>query len=227
MSAVSLAWLGAFLANLPFLTTTVDGVQTVATWRAVAVNLGLLLFFGLQHSLMPRPFLKKPLEAAMGPAAARGVYNVASGLVLMVLVYYWQPIEGTVWAVEGPLAWAFLLVFAAGAAMAGAAVLVIGGGELLGLPQAMAALKGEEPFRDSFRTPWLYRIVRHPMQLGVILMLFGSPQMTVGHLLFSAGMAVYVWIGVTFEEEGLTDAFGDAYVAYKKEVPKLFPWPRP
>jgi protein-S-isoprenylcysteine O-methyltransferase Ste14 len=47
--------------------------------------------------------------------------------------------------------------------------------------------------------------------------------MTVGRLLFSTTMTIYILIGVHFEERDLVQEFGSDYVAYRKRTPKLLP----
>ena len=74
-----------------------------------------------------------------------------------------------------------------------------------------------------FRTPVLYKMVRHPMQLGVIVLLFATPHMTWGHLLFATAMTAYIFVGLYFEERALLRTFGQRYASYQHNVPMLFP----
>ena len=74
--------------------------------------------------------------------------------------------------------------------------------------------------------PWLYRVVRHPMYLGLIITFWATPDMSVGHALYAGGMTLYILIGVRFEERGLTASFGETYRDYQRRVPMLLPWPR-
>ncbi len=71
----------------------------------------------------------------------------------------------------------------------------------------------------------LYRFVRHPLQLGLLVMMIATPVMTLGHLIFVAAMALYVAIGLRFEERALLREFGAAYAAYQRDVPMLIPRP--
>lgn len=75
----------------------------------------------------------------------------------------------------------------------------------------------------EMKQPFLYRIVRHPMQLGLVIGFWATPDMTIGHLLFAAAMTGYILIGLHFEERALVRQFGDEYRQYQKTTPKLFP----
>ncbi|MGB8330395.1 MAG: hypothetical protein WCE62_09730, partial [Polyangiales bacterium] len=73
----------------------------------------------------------------------------------------------------------------------------------------------------------LYRLVRHPIQLGILIGIWAAPLMTVGHFVFAAAMSAYVFVGLFFEERDLVRQFGQRYLAYRQSVPKLIPhlWP--
>jgi protein-S-isoprenylcysteine O-methyltransferase Ste14 len=81
--------------------------------------------------------------------------------------------------------------------------------------------------RPEFRTPALYRIVRHPMMLGVLVGVWAAPRMTIGHVVFAASLTAYIMIGVYFEERSLLRELGESYARYRAEVPMVLPWPRP
>ena len=64
---------------------------------------------------------------------------------------------------------------------------------------------------------------RHPLYLGFLIAFWSIPTMTQGHMLFAAGMTVYVLIAVRYEEEDLTTALGEAYAQYRTRVGMLVP----
>jgi methanethiol S-methyltransferase len=223
-NAVSLGCL-LFLADL-WLPQTIDrSIWPLLPWpHAAAIDIGLLVLFGLQHSVMARAGFKARLHRILPPHLERTAYVIASSLALGLLIVAWQPIPAIVWQVRSPvsadLLWA---VYAAGWLLVVAATYMINHYELFGLAQVWRKFRGLPAPADDFRTPYLYRYVRHPLYLGWLLVFWATPSMSAGHLLFAAGMSLYILIGMMHEERDLLRLFGAAYRDYRARVPALIP----
>ncbi|MGZ2259446.1 methyltransferase family protein [Roseobacter sp. A03A-229] len=218
------AYMAGFL--LSFLVPKGINTQTtaeVSLLHAIIVNLGLIGLFGFLHSLLARERVKTQLLKLLPAAAERSTYVVQSSLCLALAMWQWQPLPGVIWQLEGPAALATYAAFGIGAGLVLWSTFLIDHFELFGLRQIWTHLRGQPMPEPVFRTPMLYRIVRHPMQLGIVILLFATPQMTWGHLLFAGAMTAYIFVGLYFEERALLRLFGERYAAYQKAVPMLIP----
>ena len=96
--------------------------------------------------------------------------------------------------------------------------------ELFGLTQVWNYVANRKPSVPVFKTPALYRLVRHPIYLGFVIGFWSTPRMSVGHLLFSIGTTGYILLGIYFEERDLISTYGQRYRQYRERVPMLIPF---
>lgn len=224
----ALLYLIGFAGNV-LVPTSVD-VGREASWlEALVVDALLLGAFAIQHSVMARGAFKRRWTRVVPPAAERSTYVLATSLVLALLFWQWRPMAATVvWHVDDPVAvrlvWA---IFALGWVLVLLSTFLIDHFELFGLRQVYSRLTGRGMRAPEFRTPLLYRYVRHPLYVGLVLSLWSAPRMTAGHAMFSLGLTGYILVGIWFEERDLVAHFGERYRRYRAEVGMLVPRRRP
>ncbi|WP_420629246.1 methyltransferase family protein [Candidatus Leptofilum sp.] len=215
-----------FIGNWSFMPHQIDSGEMTTVGLALVINLGLVLLFGLQHSIMARPAFKQVLTRFIPKAAERSTYVLTSGILMLSFCFFWQPIDGTVWAVHSNVGQAILTAgYLFGWAFAVLASFVINHFELFGLQQAYRNLKNQQEPPPKFTQRFLYRLVRHRLQLGVLIGLWSTPTMTFTHLFLAIALTIYIFIGLYFEEKDLRAALGQAYVNYQQRVPKVIPVP--
>lgn len=223
--------LALFLSGLPELfgiplPITVDASiwPPLSPWLAGTVDLGLIVVFGLQHSVMARPGFKRWFTGFVPPHLERAVYVFVSCPALLLVLVFWQPLPGIIWrsddSVVTMLVWA---VFGAGWLLLVAATYMINHFELFGLAQAWRHWRGTSAPAGGFRMAYAYRYVRHPIYTGWLTVFWATPQMSASHLLFAMGMSVYILVGMICEERDLIATFGDRYRDYRARVPALLP----
>ena len=218
----SFIYLAGFLQDFGVPKAINDGALVPAS-EALLINLGLVFLFGFFHSLMARDGFKRWWTRFVPQEAERSTYVLQSALFLFLAMWQWRPMPDVIWHFDGLLAAAWVALFVVGVSVLLISTFLIDHFELFGIRQVLSASAGRRIPDPQFREPWLYRIVRHPMQLGVLITVFATPHMTVGHLVFASAMSVYVLIGLYFEERALLREFGDTYRDYQRRTPMLLP----
>ena len=202
------------LLSLPvmyFVRLRVPAPDSSDALRDAASNVGLFTVFALHHSIMARTGAKRWIIRMVPPELERSVYVWIASVLFMAVCWLWQPLPGVVWHVQGP-GIILYIAQAFGVALTIAAARIVGIWELAGVKQPNPAnaieFKAEGPFG----------LVRHPIYLGWILMLFPTPVMTTSQLLFAAVSTMYLVIAIPWEEHLLLDTFGDKYRIYQQQM---------
>jgi protein-S-isoprenylcysteine O-methyltransferase Ste14 len=220
------AYLAGFVGNL-LVPKSIDSGPAGPIGTALAVDLLLIAVFGLQHSVMARPWFKAAWTRIVPAPIERSTYVWISNFLVALLVWQWRPIDLVVWDVSAPAGRAVLHgLFAAGWLLIPLASLMIDHFDLFGTRQVWLQLRGQEYRPLPFRTPLLYGWVRHPLYIGWMVAFWATPTMTAGHLLFAGTLTAYILIAYRIEERDLVHFFGAKYAAYRQRVPAFIPRPR-
>lgn len=221
-----------FLGNLPklsrpWLMPSADvGHAAGVPWFALVSNAALLVLFSLQHSLMARPFFKRLVTRVLPQQLERATYVHAANLAGFLVIGLWQPVPIVLWHVEAEFAEALLWTgFAAGWLLLFAAAFSIDILELLGLRQAWHWSQGRASHPLRLKTTWLYRYLEHPMYVGVILGLWMTPYMTLGHAALAAQLSIYIALAAGYERRDLRARFGGDYDRWRAGYSAIA-WPQ-
>lgn len=216
-----ISWLGGLafagaLAYLAYFYAIVLGEPAPhahAPLTAGAIDAALFAAFAAHHSLFARERAKRWVRRVAPPELERSIYVWASSALLVGTCALWQPLPGVVYEAHGWWRVPFWAVQAAGVLLTVLGARVIDPLELAGIQQATGR-RG----RDHLEVTGPFRLVRHPIYLGWMLMVFGTPSMTASRLLFAAVSSAYLILAIPWEEKSLVAAHGDRYRAYRTAV---------
>ncbi|MGB0956556.1 MAG: NnrU family protein, partial [Panacagrimonas sp.] len=176
-------FLGVFVYLVAFLCgvgvpKTIDSGEPGSMAQALLVNIGLLVLFGVQHSVMPRPGFKRWITQWLPPSVERSTYVLTTSLTLLAIFVCWQPMQGMLWQVQSPgLATALWVGNALGWVLVLISTFLTDHFDLFGLRQVWLNFMRRTYSPVPFREILLYRWMRHPMMTGLFIAFWSVPVM--------------------------------------------------
>jgi len=186
------------------------------------INLLLFSAFAMHHSLFARSGFKDALTRVVPAALERTSYVWIASVMFIAVCALWQPVPGVVWRIEGAGGAVLRIIQLAAVVFTLAAARHL---DILDLSGIRAALRlpSSRPMKLDEHGP--YGLVRHPIYLGWIFMVWPAPFMNGTRLAFAAISTIYLIVAIPFEERDLNRTFGEAYEHYADRVRhKILPW---
>jgi methanethiol S-methyltransferase len=189
----------------------------------LAWDVALSMLFFVQHSWMTRRNVRARIARVIAPIYVPAIYGAASGAALFAVVLFWQPSHVHLLTLVGPAR-----LVAQGFSIAAFGLFAWGLYTLrsfdpLGISPLAAHLRAKPSNPCPFAARGAYRLVRHPLYLAVIVLLWACPEVTVDRLLFNVLWTAWIVVGTRLEEADLVAELGDKYREYCRNVPMLIP----
>ncbi len=194
-----------------------DTVTMPFTWNSLVVNAAIFLVFPLQHSILPRKFVKERIS----PYLHRSFYVFTSGIALWIVLLNWKNFGPYLYRDVTPLP--FNILFYAALLLIIACTIALNHFQMFGLFQGYAAWKRLPLPQGKLETNGVYGIVRHPITSLLIVALWSHESLTTGRLCFNTLFTAYALVGTVFEERSLVQELGQDYLEYRKKVPAFIP----
>lgn len=225
ISLLTVVYAIGFVGNL-VVPKSIDSGEQGALGTSLLINIVLLGIFAVQHSGMARRGFKTWWSKIVPEPLERSTYVLIASLVLILLYWQWRPMTSQVWALEMPAGRIVLeVLFWLGWALVILATFLSNPFFVFGLGQAYRYLRAQSQPESRLDPPWLFQYVRNPVALGFLIAFWATPDMTMGHLLFSVATTGYIFIGVFLQERDLSQRYGTEYVDYRRRVSMIIPMP--
>ena len=214
-----------FVAPWDILPFHIDSVQTNSLESALLINISLVILFALQHSIMAREQFKEFITEFIPKAAERSTYVFVSGIFLSLIFIYWLGVDGYLWQVDNHVGEVILIsIYIFGWTFSTISSFIINHFELFGLQQVYLNLKNRAEPEPEFVDNYFYKFIRHPIQLGTLIGIWATPNMSYTHLMLSVTFTIYIFIGLHFEEKDLVRTLGKKYKTYQERVSMIIPF---
>jgi hypothetical protein len=192
------------------------------------------------HSLLASRQAKHLVRQIAGPRYRNGLYRLAynaQSVLLLAWAARWfsRLPDRELYRAKPPWSWLFRVGQAASLGVLLSGVQVIGPLDFAGVTQLRGLLAGHDPGPEpeaqgppmsadgEMVTDEVFRLTRHPSNLGALGFFLLFPRMTANRAVLAALVALYVVLGSLHEEHRLRAAYGVPFEEYRRKVPFLVP----
>lgn len=189
-------------------------------------DVGWALVFAVPHSLLLLPSTRRRLARWL-PAEFFGlVFCLASAVTLLLLMAAWRTSDVVLIELRGPARTAVLAGFYGSWVLMFYSMALTGLGYQTGITPFWHWFRGRTAPRREFRPTGLYRLLRHPVYLSFLGVIWLTPTVTLDRAVLIAVWTGYVCVGSYLKDERLAYYLGESYRAYQRAVPgyPLVPW---
>ncbi len=211
---LSLAWMLFFL-QFP---SAHGGGASHAFFNAI-----LLFLWAMLHSLLARSHVKDFITDYLGHHLFRVVYVITAGASLMVVLYFWRPVYGSLWQTHGISYGILSILYLCCIVGMFYSMLCIDYFDYLGIRSVLCHLKAQPEKKQFFEVKGPYAYCRHPAYLFLLMAFWIGPVMTASRFEFALIGSLYLIVGTFLEERNLREELGEVYDLYRANVPMWIP----
>ncbi|MEQ8968286.1 MAG: hypothetical protein RID91_20880 [Azospirillaceae bacterium] len=191
------------------------------------INTGLMLAYGLQHSLLTTQKAVKILNSFLHEKLWNFFYSMVAVALLVVGFAFWQSSGVTIYALEGAWYWAMWGAFAFCVFMFfWCFKYTTSFWQWIGLAQLKSLITGKEGAAYyRVRTNGIKRYIRFPHHTFLALLFWCQPVMTLDTLWLAIFATVYTYIGTAHQDTRGRRLLGEQWIEYSKYTNLMHPSP--
>jgi methanethiol S-methyltransferase len=190
---------------------------------ALALNTFLSLCFFAQHSGMIRRSFRSWSRQYIEEKYQGALYTISSGVVLLLMIMFWQQSSLLFVSVQGLLRWLLRGAFCLSLFGVMWGLWSLGKFDAFGLNPIRNPAPTAEADSCRLVVQGPYRWVRHPLYTFCLVMIWSYPDLTADRLLFNILWTAWIVVGTVLEERDLVESFGEEYRNYQRQAPMLIP----
>jgi protein-S-isoprenylcysteine O-methyltransferase Ste14 len=200
-----------FVGNLG-LSQSIDAKPQMPLVPALLIDGSLLFLAALLKSARTSPGFKRYWNRCI-PSTFERATNIFLNSILAAFIFWqWQPIGRVVWEISNVTAGTiFLVIYFVGWAIMLIGVLLNQQADPLRLRQSWLNFHNKPFTTNQRRLFFLHKLVRHPVNLGLLICFWSAPTMTVSHLFFAMLMTLYIFTVFQLEEKNLPINYRDKF----------------
>ena len=191
-------------------------IPCTESWALVDTLLALQ--FAVPHSVLLHPATRRRLRSVVSAEFYGAFFCVCTCISLLLIFRFWRSTNSLVWDLNGIgaqfmigafyLSWAGLLY----------SISLTGFGFQTGWTQWLYWYRGEKLPRRDFEARGVYRVMRHPVYLCFLGLIWFTPTMTVDHAVLTGIWTIYIGLGSALKDQRLLFYLGDSYRIYMEKV---------
>jgi protein-S-isoprenylcysteine O-methyltransferase Ste14 len=179
----------------------------------------LAVQFGVLHSLLLLPAMRKRLERFIPSPLYGCVFCLTTCLSLLLVMACWQRSAVVVWRLNGWTAWPVEAVYLLSWCGLAYTLSLTGYGWQTGWTPFWSWFRGRQTPRRKFEERGPYRVLRHPVYLCFLGLIWCTPTATLDRALLIGVWTAYVAVGSWLKDRRLEFYLGEVYRRYRARVP--------
>lgn len=183
------------------------------------IDLLLAAQFGLPHSLLLAAWVRKRLGHAIPSAQYGCFFCTCTCIGLLLTMELWQPSTTLLWRMQGAAAGAMTAVYVGSWVALLYSLQLTGLGYQTGFTTWRAWMRGRKASPRRFEPRGAYLIMRHPVYMSLLGMLWLTPVLSLDRLLLNTVWTAYIFVGSALKDRRMASAIGEAYLEYQARVP--------
>lgn len=197
----------------------VDAPSAAEERWAFVVDVALALQFSVVHSVLLLPSVRKRLTRHIPQPAYGLFFCVCTCVTLLIAILGWRPYGGAIWQLSGGPRIAMQAAFYGAWVALFYSLALTGLGYQTGWTTWRLWARGKKVPPREFRPRGAYCVMRHPVYLSFLCLVWFTPCMTYDRAVLTAAWTAYIFYGSHLKDQRLLHYLGDRYRIYQAHVP--------